>query len=174
MKNKARFALTYLEFIATRLFGTGVDLLVLWVCSTYIFSTYWEIYVLSPIISFEFAVLSNFLWSYFWIWSSRIPQKTWRSFWKSFIIFNLSSVVGFLVKMFFLLLAEKIFEWNVLMCNITALLVSGIFNFFLADSLVFRQKKSKLEAELGVEPDNEMNRESQSDECDTCREREEK
>ena len=58
----------YLQFVVSRLLGTGVDTLILWICSTFIFSSYWEVYVLSPIISFEFAVLSNFLCSYFWIW----------------------------------------------------------------------------------------------------------
>lgn len=55
----------YLQFVVSRLLGTGVDTLILWICSTFIFSSYWEVYVLSPIISFEFAVLSNFLCSYF-------------------------------------------------------------------------------------------------------------
>ncbi len=152
----AKLALTYAEFVATRLFGTGVDLLVLWLCSTFFFTTYWGTYVLSPIISFEFAVMSNFLWSYFWIWSSRIPHKTWRNFWKSFFIFNLSSGVGFLANMFFLLLTEKIFGWDVIYCKITALLISGILNFFLADSMVFRSSKSPMEPNAEIEKECEM------------------
>ncbi len=141
MKNKTALLRTYVEFVATRLFGTGIDMLVLWVCSDYLFAdSYWGEYIVSPVISFEFAVMSNFLWSYFWIWSSRIEQKTWGNFWHSFMIFNLSSVVGFLVKMLLLLLTERLFGWDVLLCNITALLVSGVLNFFLADSMVFRKK----------------------------------
>ena len=50
----------YLKFLLTRMFGTGGDTLVLWVCSDYLFTSYWGSYVLSPVISFEFAVMSNF------------------------------------------------------------------------------------------------------------------
>lgn len=136
----------YLEFLITRLFGTGVDTLVLWVCSDYLFTSYWGSYILSPIISFEFAVMSNFLWSYCWIWSSRIEDKGWGSFWKRFFIFNLSSVAGFLIKMLFLLLFERIFGWDVVWCNLTALLISGLFNYFLTDVWVFRKPKCKTES----------------------------
>ena len=137
----------YLEFVLTRLFGTGVDTLVLWICSDYLFTSYWGSYVLSPIISFEFAVMSNFLWSYCWIWSSRIVNKSWGNFWKRFFLFNLSSVAVFLIKMFFLLLFELIFGWDVVWCNLTALLISGLFKYFLTDVWVFRKPQSNVEAE---------------------------
>ncbi len=139
---------TYLEFVLSRLFGTGIDTLVLWICSDFIFSGYWGIYIVSPLISFEFAVLSNFLWSYFWIWKDRIPNKTKGDFWKRFVIFNLSSVMGFGVKMVFLLLFQLLFQWDVLICNIAALLISGLFNYFCADKLVFCQKSFM--AKLGL------------------------
>ncbi len=142
-----RLLKTYLEFLATRLFGTGIDTLVLWICSDYLFSSYWTVYVLSPIISFEFAVLSNFLWSYCWIWKSRISNRNTRDFCYRFFIFNLSSGVGFLVKMLFLLLFEKIFGWDVIYCNFAALVISGLFNYFLADTVVFRSKKSPVVSE---------------------------
>ena len=130
----------YLEFLVTRLFGTGVDTLVLWICSTFLFTSYWGSYVLSPIISFEFAVMSNYLWSYCWIWRKRICNKSKADFWKRFFIFNLSCVVGFLVKMLFLLIFEKIFEWDVVYCNWAALIISGLFNYFLADCVVFNKR----------------------------------
>ena len=131
----------YLEFVLSRLFGTGVDTLVLWLCSDYIFTSYWGSYILSPIISFEFAVMSNFLWSYFWIWKSRIVNRGYRAFWNRFFIFNLSSVAGFFIKMLFLLLFERIFGWDVVWCNLSALLISGLFNYFLTDVWVFRKPK---------------------------------
>ena len=109
----------YLEFVLSRLFGTGVDTFVLWICSDFLFSsTYFGVNILSPTISFEFAVMSNFLWSYFWIWKSRIVKKGKRAFWNRFFIFNLSSVAGFLIKMLFLLLFEIIFGWDVVWCNL--------------------------------------------------------
>lgn len=131
---------TYLEFVISRLFGTGVDTLVLWFCSTFLFTDYWGAYVLSPVISFEFAVMSNFLCSYCWIWKTRIGERNYRDFWCRFLVFNLSSVVGFLIKMLFLLIFQKIFGWNVVWCNFAALLISGLFNYFCADMLVFRKR----------------------------------
>ena len=131
----------YLKFLLTRMFGTGVDTLVLWVCSNYLFTSYWGSYVLSPVISFEFAVMSNFLWSYYWIWSSRIENKCNVVFWKRFLAFNISSCGGFLIKMLFLILFEQIFGWDVVWCNLTALLISGVFNYILTDFWVFRSKR---------------------------------
>ena len=132
--------LRYIEFVVSRLFGTGVDTFVLWICSTYIFDTYWGDYVVSPIISFEFAVLSNFLCSYCWIWKSRIESRCTADFCRRFVVFNVSSVLGFLVKMAFLLLFERIFGWTVVWCNLAALLISGLFNYFLAETVVFGKK----------------------------------
>ena len=120
--------LRYIEFVASRLFGTGVDTFILWICSTFIFNTYIGDYIISPIISFEFAVMSNFLCSYCWIWKSRIEKRCATDFWRRFIVFNLSSALGFAVKMAFLLLFERIFGWNVVVCNLMALLISGLFN----------------------------------------------
>ena len=131
----------YLKFLLTRMFGTGVDTLVLWVCSDYLFTSYWGSYVLSPVISFEFAVMSNFLWSYYWIWSSRIENKCHVVFWKRFLAFNISSGGGFLIKMLFLILFEQIFGWDVVWCNLTALLISGVFNYILTDFWVFSSKR---------------------------------
>ena len=43
--------------------------------------------------------------------------------------------------MVFLLIFQKIFEWNVVYCNLAALLISGIFNYLVADMLVFKSSK---------------------------------
>lgn len=131
---------TYIEFVVSRLFGTGVDTFVLWICSKFIFHDYWGIYVVSPVISFEFAVFSNFVCSYYWIWKERITNKNIKDFTCRFLIFNFSSVLGFLVKMLFLLLFQKIFGWNVVYCNLAALLISGLFNYFLAETIVFGKR----------------------------------
>lgn len=131
----------YLKFMISRTAGTVVDTAVLWLLAHYIFSGgYLATYILSPIISFEAAVVSNFLLSYYWIWSSRIDSRTHRSFWHHFVAFNISSLAGFGVKMIFLLLFERLFGWNVVLCNLVALCISGLLNFFLSDSLVFRKR----------------------------------
>ena len=129
----------YLKFIVSRALGTGVDTLVLWCLAHFVFGGgYWATYIISPIISFECAVLSNFLCSYYWIWSNRIATRNSRSFWRHFAAFNLSSLAGFGVKMLFLLLLEKIFGWGVVVCNLVALCISGAINYALSEWFVFR------------------------------------
>lgn len=139
----------YLKFMASRLIGTGVDTLVLWLMSHYIFGGgYVATYILSPLISFEAAVMSNFLCSYYWIWNSRISERSRRSFWRHFLGFNISSLAGFLVKMLFLLLFERWFGLNVIICNLLALCISGVLNFFLSEAVVFRKVTPRPEHEL--------------------------
>lgn len=140
---------SYIQFVLSRLLGTGVDTLVLWLFSDYVFSgNYFGRNILSPMISFEFAVMSNFLCSYYWIWSNRIETKNARSFFKHFVIFNIAALSGFAVKMLFLLLFEHLFGWDVIVCNLVALLISGVLNFFIEKLVVFRKQKTRPEHEL--------------------------
>ncbi|MBR6757060.1 MAG: GtrA family protein [Bacteroidaceae bacterium] len=140
---------SYIQFVLSRLLGTGVDTLVLWLCSDFIFSgNYFGRNILSPMISFEFAVMSNFLCSYYWIWSNRIENKNARSFIKHFVVFNIAALSGFIVKMLFLLLFEHLFGWDVIVCNLVALLISGVLNFFIEKLFVFRKQKQRPEHEL--------------------------
>ncbi len=46
----------------------------------------------------------------------------------------------FLVKMGILLLIELLFGWNVVICNLAALCISGIINFSMGEWVIFRQK----------------------------------
>lgn len=137
----------FIEFFVSRLLGTVVDMAVLWLFSHLVFTGYWGEYLISPTISFEAAVFTNFICSYYWIWKTRVSKRDRRSFWRHFLGFNLSSVAGFLVKMVFLLLFEKIFHWDVVWCNLAALTISGIFNYYLAEAVVFRKKKDSGEAQ---------------------------
>jgi len=135
-------AIKYIKFAISRFIGTMVDTLVLWLLSAYVFSSYVGDYLVAPTISFEVAVFSNFIFSYYWIWNKRIHAKSTRTFLTRFAIFNLSAVLGFIVKMIFLLLFERLFEWDVIYCNLFALLISGIVNFTLSEFVTF--KKSSL------------------------------
>ena len=133
----------YLRFALSSLAGTAVDMLVLWLCSDYLFKGYyWGEYLLSPFLSFECAVLTNFAFAYFSVWKDRISARTLRSFFRHFAGYNLSNTGTFLLKMGVLLLIEHYSGgWDVLICNILALCVSGILNFVLEEYLVFRRKK---------------------------------
>lgn len=139
----------YIQFVLSRLLGTGVDTLVLWLCSDFLLSgTYWGKNIISPMISFEFAVFSNFICSYYWIWSNRVEDKSAKSFLKHFVVFNIAALSGFVVKMLFLLLFEYIFGWDVVVCNLVALCISGVLNFFIEKLVVFRKQKQRPEHEL--------------------------
>ena len=139
----------YILYILSRYLGTGVDTLVLWLCSDFIFSgNYFGRNVLSPMISFEFAVMSNFICSYFFIWNNRVEERSVKSFLKHFVVFNIAALSGFAVKMLFLLLFERIYGWDVIVCNLVALCISGVLNFFVEKLIVFRKRKEQPEHEL--------------------------
>lgn len=137
-----KLAKRFAEFSASSLLGTAVDTVVLWVFSKWVFSTYAGQYLISPAISFECAALTNFIVAYFLIWKDRISARTRRSFLRHFAGYNISCLGAFLVKMFFLLLIQKLFQWNVVWCNLLALCVSGGLNFILNEKVVFRRKKA--------------------------------
>ena len=48
--------------------------------------------------------------------------------------------------MVFLLLFERLFGWDVIYCNLIALLISGIFNYALAEFIVFKKRPPIIEA----------------------------
>lgn len=137
--------LNYLKFLLSRIVGTLVDTFILWLLSAYIFTTYAGMYLVSPTISFEFAVVSNFLFSYFWIWNRRVSVKNVKTIFIRFLAFNLASVMGFVIKMSLLLLFERLFGWSVVFCNIIALLISGIVNFIVAEFVIFKEKPAIIE-----------------------------
>lgn len=143
-RSKREIISNFSGFVVSRGLGTVVDTLVLWFCEKLIFKGYWGEYIISPAISFEVATLFNFVLSYYWIWKSRVENKSAKVFWHLFWIFNLSCVAGFFVKMVFLLLFERLFGFDAVICNLLALCISGIFNFYLAEWMVFKKKKLEL------------------------------
>lgn len=141
--------LRFVEFFLTRNIGTLVDCGVLWLLADLVFKdSYVGRNIVSPTISFEAAVLVNYVTSCLWIWAARIKDHSPRSFFRRFVAFNISSVMGFLVKMGFLLLFEHLFGWHVVLCNLAALTISGFFNYFLAEVWVFGKRRPRPEHEL--------------------------
>ena len=134
----------FLRFSLSTLAGTAVDMLVLWLCSDYLFKGhYWGEYLLSPFLSFECAVLTNFVIAYYSVWKDRISVHNGRSFLRHYAGYNLSCTGTFLVKMGILLLIERFSGgWDVLICNLLALCGSGLVNFVMNEHVVFRKKRS--------------------------------
>ena len=131
-------------YFSASLLGTGVDTLVLWLCSHYLLGgSYFGRNVLSPVISFECAVLTNFCCAYFVVWKDRISQKSVRSFLRHYGAFNLSCTGTFLIKLGLLQLVVLITGFDVVVCNLIALCFSGLINFAMSENVIFRRKKNK-------------------------------
>lgn len=123
--------------------GSVVDTLVLWLISTFVFTGgYLQEYIISPFISFQCAVAVNFIISYFYVWKDRTSHSSGRRFWGLYLFYNFSNTLVFLFRLGALLLIERFTGWDVVLCNLAAMLFSGIVNFTLDNLLIFRKKKS--------------------------------
>lgn len=139
-----RVLIRYLKFMGTSVVGTIVDTLVLWVLSDFVFTRgYWGEYVISPVISFQCALTANFLISYFYVWKDRtaVSGASTKRFFKLFFAYNLSGSAVFLLRLGALLIIEKFTGWDVVICNLLAMCVSGVLNFAINNLLIFKKKK---------------------------------
>lgn len=131
------------KFIVSNALGTVVDTAVLWICSCFIFVDYGYVgeYLVSPLISFEFAVFTNYLCSWFFIWRDRATCYGRSAFARKYLAYNFLSSATFLIKMSILLLLERLFGWNVVICNLVALCLSGCINFAMGEWVIFRKNE---------------------------------
>lgn len=139
-----RVLIRYLKFMGTSVVGTIVDTLVLWILSDFIFTKgYWGEYVISPVISFQCALTANFLISYFYVWKDRtvVSGASTKRFFKLYFTYNLSGSAVFLLRLGALLIIEKFTGWDVVICNLLAMCVSGVLNFVINNLLIFKKKK---------------------------------
>lgn len=135
----------YLKFMGTSVVGTIVDTLVLWILSDFIFTKgYWGEYVISPVISFQCALTANFLISYFYVWKDRtvVSGASTKRFFKLYFTYNLSGSAVFLLRLGALLIIEKFTGWDVVICNLLAMCVSGVLNFIINNMFIFKKKKT--------------------------------
>ena len=128
------------RFVLAGSFGTVVDTTVLWVLSHYVFRRYAGDYLLAPLMSFECAVFTNYCTAYFFVWHERTRRR--GQFFRKYVWYNLSATGTFLVKMCFLLVLERLFKWNVVICNLVALCISGTINFCIGEWVIFRKKNN--------------------------------
>ena len=138
MGRKIEIALRVPKYMLVNAAGTVVDTAVLWLVSHHIFHSFAGEYLLSPFISFECAVLFNFICSFFLIWKDRMDIGNARTFISRYLLYNLSCTMTFLLKMGLLLFFKFLFGWDVIICNLTALCVSGVVNFVVSDRVIFR------------------------------------
>ena len=130
------------KFTFTSGAGTVVDTVVLWLLSHFVFNSYAGEYLLAPFISFECAVLTNFCCFFFFVWKDRIADRhSARLFLRKYGLYNASATMVFLLKMGILLLIELFTGWNVVICNLAALCISGLINFSMGEWVIFRKKR---------------------------------
>ena len=129
------------KYFMGNLLGTLVDTVVLWVFSHLVFKGYVGQCIISPFISFECAVFVNFLVCYHFTWKDRITQKSAGAFFRRYAGYNASCTGGFLIKMGVLLLIQYLTKWDVVICNLLALCISGTFNFLMDEFVIFKKKK---------------------------------
>lgn len=141
-----RILIRYVKFIGTSVIGTIIETLVLWILSDHVFSKgYWGEYIISPVISFQCAVTVNFIISYFYVWKDRTQSRSDASlkrFFKLYTAYNISGSAVFLLRLAVLLLIERFTGWDVVLCNLLAMCMSGIINFTISNLLIFRNKKA--------------------------------
>ena len=132
----------YLKYAGTSIAGTLVDTLVLWLLSDFVFhDVYWAQYILSPAISFQCAVITNYLIFYFYVWRDRTREDRRRhNFTRRFLAYDLSCTTVFLLRLLLLLMIERISGWDVVVCNLIAMCFSGIINFIINNLVIFRLK----------------------------------
>lgn len=137
-----RKLLRYLKFMLSTLGGTAVDCGVMWLLAEVLFADVkWVGLVLAPTVSFECAVLTNYTLAYFFVWKDRVGERSARGFWGRFLFYNVSCIAAFLIKMVPFILIRHFAGLNVVLCNLIALVFSGIFNFVMNEWVIFRKRK---------------------------------
>ena len=132
----------YVKFLGTSIIGTCVDMLVLWLLSDFVFEKgYWGEYLLSPVISFQCAVMVNFTIFYFYVWRDRTKEdRRKHNFVSRFLAYDLSCSTVFVLRLGILLVIERFSGWDVLICNLIAMCFSGILNFLSNNLIIFRKR----------------------------------
>lgn len=126
------------KFVLNNFTGTLIDTFILWLLSTFFFQSHTGKYIIAPAISFEIAMTKNFFTSYFWIWNERV-KKSYGEFFKKFLLYNVNCFFTFLGKLGLILLIDAFTEMNVVYCNLIALTLTGLANYYIQDKMIFRR-----------------------------------
>lgn len=152
-KKAAGLLMRFAVFSITSGAGTLVDLgLHWWLSSSFYQDKYWWGFWLSPVISFEAAVLTNFLIAYYLVWKERISRRDTRSFFRHYAGYNATATGVFCVKLVImqgfhlLFIALNWFQgttYEPVLCNLLAMCLSGILSFVLNEYVVFKKPVRK-------------------------------
>ena len=152
-KKLSEFLLRFAVFSITSGVGTLVDLGVhWWLSASFLQDRYWWTFWVSPVISFELAVITNFLIAYYYVWRERISQRTTRSFFRHYAGYNATATGVFFVKLLvmqgihLLMVSLGWFQdktYEPVLCNMLAMCLSGVLSFVLNEFVVFKKPVRK-------------------------------
>ena len=152
-KKLSKFLLRFAVFSITSGVGTLVDLGVhWWLSASFLQDRYWWTFWVSPVISFELAVITNFLIAYYYVWRERISQRTTRSFFRHYAGYNATATGVFFVKLLvmqgihLLMVSLDWFQdktYEPVLCNMLAMCLSGVLSFVLNEFVVFKKPVRK-------------------------------
>jgi putative flippase GtrA len=125
------------KYLGVSAFGTVVESFILWFLSESVFRGFESRYIIAPVISFECAVINNFLFSYFWIWKECVG-RTAQDLARRFVAYNLATFLVFLIRLALLAGLGSMTGWHPVVCNLIALTTTGVFNFFVQNEGIFR------------------------------------
>lgn len=133
----------YLKFMVSTLGGTAVDCMVMWLLAEVLFRGNNAVALLvAPTVSFECAVITNYTLAYFFVWKDRVGEHTHRGFFSRFLPYNVSCIAAFLIKMVPFVIIRHFAGLNVVVCNLLALIFSGLFNFVMNEWVIFRKRST--------------------------------
>ncbi len=146
MKGRVREILKkFVMFVLCSGVGTLVDLSIHWLLSSLFFKeSYLWSYWITPLISFEFAVTTNFFIAYHFVWRERISHRDRRSFWRHYAAYNATATGVFFIKLGLMQGFHFLFPVLIpVLCNLLALCLSGFVNFTMSEFVIFAKKKQK-------------------------------
>ena len=123
--------------------GTIVELVVVWLCSTFLFHNYVGQYVVSPIIAFECAVVVDFVFYSRILWRKRSKGIGFRSYLVRLLKFNLSALGVYLLRLALIQAMGLAWHLHVVWCEMISMCFSGTLNYIISENLIFKKNKPK-------------------------------
>ena len=128
----------FAKFVAISFIGGGIDMLMVWLLTTYAFDTYFTDVILAPLISFECAVIVGFTFSWFLIWNDRVGGGVGEYF-RRMLMYNISNLGVFGIRLLLVILLQRLVPQYLVLCNLIARMLAGVVNFIIIDKVIFRR-----------------------------------
>lgn len=132
----------FAKFVAVSFIGGGIDLLVVWILTGYVFDTYFTDVILAPLISFECAVVIGFTFCWFLIWNDRVGGGA-AEYFRRMGMYNVSNLGVFGIRLLLVIVIQRIIPHHLVLCNLIARMLAGLVNFVIIDRLIFRKVRSQ-------------------------------